>query len=67
MSMVKKHKDSNNNNKNDPFETNGAGLFDLLVNQILTPGDQSMNTYIKNAMIQQQPLGAINMANQMNQ
>ena len=36
MSMIKKHKDGNSN-KNDPFGTNGAGLFDLLVNQILTP------------------------------
>lgn len=65
MSMIKKHK-NNNINKNDPFGASGSGLFDLLVNQILTPGDQSMNIYMKNATTQQ-PLGLINMGNQMNQ
>lgn len=64
MSMLKKREDSKNN---DPFGPNGAGLFDLLVNQILTPNDQSISSYINNVTNQQPKVGGVNLINQTNQ
>jgi hypothetical protein len=62
--MLKKREDPNNY---APFGSNSAGLFDLLVDQILTPNDQSLNSYIKNITSQQPKVGGVNLINQTNQ
>jgi hypothetical protein len=61
--MLKKREDPNGN---DPFGPNGAGLFDLLVNQILTPNDQSIASYMK-TITSQPKVGGGNLINQPNQ
>ena len=59
MSMIRKNS-VDNQKQSDPFGPMGGGLFDLLVNQIVSPNDQGISPYMKGFSPQKQQINGVN-------